>query len=49
MGIGIDHVVNELVNTPKEINIQIKKCMRVRSIIKGIDYHNDSNQIKKEA
>ena len=46
MGIGIDHVVNELVNTPKEINIQIKQCMGVRYIIKGIDYQNDSNRIK---
>jgi hypothetical protein len=48
LGRGIDHVVNELVNTPKEITIEIKQCMGVRSIIKGIDYHNDSNRIKKE-
>jgi hypothetical protein len=40
--------VNELVNTPKEINIQVKKCIGVRSIIKGIDYQNDSNQINVE-
>jgi hypothetical protein len=41
--------VNELVNTPKETNIDIKKYIGVRSIIKRIDYHNDSNQIKKDA
>ena len=35
--------------TPKETDIQIKQYIGVRSIIKGIDYQNDSNQIKREA
>ena len=41
--------INESTFTPKETNKQIKQYIGVRSIIKGIDYQNDSNQIKNEA
>jgi hypothetical protein len=40
---------SEIPFTPKETNIQIKQYIGVRSIIKGIDYQNDNNQIKREA
>ena len=40
--------ISEIAFTPKETNIQIKKYIGFRSIIKGTDYDNDSNQLKRE-
>jgi hypothetical protein len=41
--------ISESAFTPKETSYRLKQYMGVKSIIKGIDYLNDSNQIKKEA